>query len=192
MKRKQLLVLLGVGLMFLILIFVFFSRKNFSNFTIVNTSPKDKTTNASTTSPIVIMFSKRLYADAPYEQIKITPQLDGKTTVSDNKIIFTPVGQLKAKTTYIVEVVGASTNNALIESSSFSFTTGSQKISSFELTLPITEDNYTIDRLENGQILVIINGAPAGEVRKNVFDLLRKKGVDTSSVLVQESTSSRE
>jgi hypothetical protein len=58
--------------------------------------------------------------------------------------------------------------------------------------LPITEDNYTIDRLENGQILVIITGAPAGEVRKNVFDLLRKKGVDTSSVLVQESTSSRE
>lgn len=167
-----------------------YSSKNRS-LGIASVFPLADTLQAPTDKGIVLTFNKSLDSTNPYKEVRITPKTAGSVAVNDKTLTFTPDYQLRPNTKYTIVVVGAKHEETFFDSRPLSFTTGEQKMTFFEKELPYRSEDYSIDRLSDGSIVVTITSPPADENTKKALELLTSKGVDISKVLVQRAPSSR-
>jgi len=189
--KKQLIILTVVATGFLIYLGLSGQQKA-GKLAVISTSPVSKSLNASTKNPININFNKDLLSETPYSQFTINPVADGRVTVNNKAISFVPAGQLRPDTEYTISIFDVQSAADVISEYSFNFTTGKQKLSSFEQGLPISTNEYTIDRLSDGTIIVTVTSTPADLNASKALEFLKSNGVDTSKVLVQKAPSSRD
>ena len=178
-------------IMTLLVVFFVVTQPTTKSFRLNSTNIKNNSSGVPANNPVIFEYSHLLDGTSPYAKFVIAPKTDGSIKSTNSKITFTPEQQLAANTTYTIVVTGVKSVTGQTLDSFLSFKTGVQKLSEFEKSLPIVSDSYTIDRLDTGQILVLVTAPPADLNAQAALKFLQGKGVDTSKILVQKTLSSR-
>ncbi len=156
------------------------------------TTPRNEEKSAPTDNGITITFNKPLDMNSPYTSYNVRPQTEGRVEYANNELRFIPTGQLLANTTYTITLKGAKSGKTMLADYILTFTTGDQKLSAFEQSLPIFASSYTIERLRDNTILVTITAPPTEDNTSEAIKLLTDNGIDISRIVVVRSQSSSE
>ena len=176
----------------LLLLCLYIFRPKTVEFKILGTS-LSSVSKVSTQLPIHITFSLPIDTYTPYKNFTITPRTDGAVSVKDKTITFTPTYQLLGKTNYRITLEGATSQTGkVIETYTTLFTTGDQKTSDFEKHLPYTTAAYSVEKLSDSSLLVVILEPPADKVAAEAIAFLKSKNVDTTKVSIQKALSSQD
>jgi len=187
MKTKKIIIINAVLVVAVIVSLVINSAANSLR---VVSSPNGS--GVSPTAILKIAFSNELDSQSPYQRFILRPQAEGAVQVKGDSIEFRPLFRLVGNTDYKIIVEGVrSASGKYIERSAHSFKTGSLKLSSFEQSLPISGDGFSIELLETGHVSVLIFSSPTGEKEAAARKILSDGGVADERITVEKTSSSR-
>lgn len=174
-----------------VLCLLIFGPKN-AGFTVVSTIPKAKASGIAPENSVVVKYSLPLDVVVPYESFTIIPRTEGSVAIENNSLIFKPTNKLLGNTKYTINIKTAtSASGKTLESFDFTFTTAEQTMTDFEQQLPFIANDYTVEKLSDGSIILIILSSTPEQTTREALSFLKSKGIDTDKVSVQLSAASK-
>ena len=190
MKKSFLIKLIVVAAIIGICLYIFSPRQ--PAFSLISSTPTNKSTKTNPEGTLEFTFSSPLDPESPYDSFSISPKVEGKVKLTNEKLSFIPSNGFNDSTKYTVFIKQVrSINGSTTTITDFSFTTFARKKAAFEDFLPYDGGDFTVDRLGNGTIVLTIINPPAAANKEKALAFLRSKKINIDNVQTQIATSAQ-